>query len=381
MKWEKIEHELISLRRELHKYPELSGKENNTAGKIVKFAEKFNPDEIIKNIGGNGLAVVFQGDHKGKTILIRCELDALPIEEENEFDYKSQTEGVSHKCGHDGHMAIVSGLIPLLSEKKIKNGKIVLLYQPAEETGEGAEQILNDDKFKNLNPDYVFALHNLPGFEKNKIIVKENEFASASKGLKIKLIGKTSHAAEPDKGITPSLAVAELIQRLVEISNKEKFDEFTLVTIIHAKIGERAFGTTPGYAELMATLRSYKNENMEKLQAQAEKIIDEVSAKNNLKFKLEWVEEFPSTINDKFCVDVVRKSAEENNLSIEEIKNPFRWSEDFGHFTQKYNGALFGLGSGVDQPQLHNPDYDFPDDIILTGTKMFYSIIKNIAEE
>lgn len=381
MKWEEIEHELISLRRELHKYPELSGKENNTAGKIVKFAEKFNPDEIIKNIGGNGLAVVFQGDHEAKTILIRCELDALPIEEENEFDYKSQTEGVSHKCGHDGHMAIVSGLIPLLSEKKIKNGKIVLLYQPAEETGEGAEQILNDDKFKNLNPDYVFALHNLPGFEKNKIIVKENEFASASKGLKIKLIGKTSHAAEPEKGITPSLAVAELIQRLVEISNKEKFDEFTLVTIIHAKIGERAFGTTPGYAELMATLRSYKNENMEKLQAQAEKIIDEVSVKNNLKFKLEWVEEFPSTINDKFCVDVVRKSAEENNLSIEEIKNPFRWSEDFGHFTQKYKGALFGLGSGVDQPQLHNPDYDFPDDIILTGTKMFYSIIKNIADE
>ncbi|WKZ70347.1 MAG: amidohydrolase [Melioribacteraceae bacterium] len=381
MKWEEIEHELILLRRELHKYPELSGKENNTAGKIVKFAEKFNPDEIIKNIGGNGLAVVFQGDHEAKTILIRCELDALPIEEENEFDYKSQTEGVSHKCGHDGHMAIVSGLIPLLSEKKIKNGKIVLLYQPAEETGEGAEKILNDDKFKNLNPDYVFALHNLPGFEKNKIIVKENEFASASKGLKIKLIGKTSHAAEPEKGITPSLAVAELIQRLVEIPNKEKFDEFTLVTIIHAKIGERAFGTTPGYAELMATLRSFKNENMEKLQAQAEKIIDEVSAKNNLKFKLEWVEEFPSTINDKFCVDVVRKSAEENNLSIEEIKNPFRWSEDFGHFTQKYNGALFGLGSGVDQPQLHNPDYDFPDDIILTGTKMFYSIIKNIAEE
>jgi amidohydrolase len=381
MKWEEIEHELILLRRELHKYPELSGKENNTAGKIVKFAEKFNPDEIIKNIGGNGLAVVFQGDHEAKTILIRCELDALPIEEENEFDYKSQTEGVSHKCGHDGHMAIVSGLIPLLSEKKIKNGKIVLLYQPAEETGEGAEQILNEDKFKNLNPDYVFALHNLPGFEKNKIIVKENEFTSASKGLKIKLIGKTSHAAEPEKGITPSLAVAELIQRLVEIPNKEKFDEFTLVTIIHAKIGERAFGTTPGYAELMATLRSYKNENMEKLQAQAEKIIDEVSAKNNLKFKLEWVEEFPSTINDKFCVDVVRKSAEENNLSIEEIKNPFRWSEDFGHFTQKYKGALFGLGSGVDQPQLHNPDYDFPDDIILTGTKMFYSIIKNIADE
>jgi len=381
MKWEEIESELISLRRELHKYPELSGKENNTAERIIKFAEKFNPDDIIKNIGGNGLAVIFKGNQEGKTILIRCELDALPIEEENQFDYKSSNDGVSHKCGHDGHMAIVSGLIPILSENKIDKGRVILLYQPAEETGEGAEKILHDEKFKSIKPDYVFALHNLPGFEKNKIVIKENEFASASKGLIIKLYGKTSHAAEPEKGITPSLAVAELIQWLVELPQKEKFDEFSLVTIIHAKIGERAFGTTPGYAELMATLRSYKNEDMVKLQKKAEEIIDDVATKNNLKNEIEWVEEFPSTVNDKYCVDVIKQSAEENNLDIELIDVPFRWSEDFGHFTQKFKGALFGLGSGINQPQLHNPDYDFPDDIILTGTKIFYSIIKNVLEE
>lgn len=380
MIWEEIERELISLRRELHKYPELSGKENNTDERIIKFAEKFNPDEIIKNIGGNGLAVIFKGNQEGKTILIRCELDALPIDEENKIDYKSENDGVSHKCGHDGHMAIVSGLIPIVSKNKIDKGRVVLLYQPAEETGEGAEKILHDEKFKSIDPDYVFALHNLPGFEKNKIVIKENEFASASKGLIIKLYGKTSHAAEPEKGITPSLAVAELIQRLVDIPNKEEFDEFTLVTIIHAKIGERAFGTTPGYAELMATLRSYKNEDMIKLQKKAEEIIDAVAAKNNLKNDIEWVEEFPSTVNDKYCVDVIKQSAEENNLDVEVIDHPFRWSEDFGHYTQKFKGALFGLGSGVNQPQLHNPDYDFPDDIILTGTKMFYSIIKKVLE-
>lgn len=381
MKWEEIEHELILLRKELHKFPELSGKENNTAERIIKFAEKFTPDEIIKNIGGNGLVVIFKGSKKGKTILIRCELDALPIDEENKIDYKSENAGVSHKCGHDGHMAIVSGLIPILSENKIDKGKVILLYQPAEETGEGAEKILHDEKFKSIEPDYVFALHNLPGFEKNKIVIKENEFASASKGLIIKLYGKTSHAAEPERGITPSLAVAELIQRLVELPHKEQYDEFTLVTIIHAKIGERAFGTTPGYAELMATLRSYKNEDMVKLQKKAEEIIDDVATKNNLKNEIEWVEEFPSAVNDKYCVDVIKQSVEENNLDIKLIDDPFRWSEDFGHFTQKFKGALFGLGSGVDQPQLHNPDYDFPDDIILTGTKMFYSIIKNILEE
>lgn len=371
--------ELIEFRKTLHKYPELSGNESATAKRIIEFAKKYNPSEIITKIGGEGIAVIFDSANDGPTVLIRCDMDALPIEEENDFEYKSKSKNVSHKCGHDGHMTIVSGLIPLLSEEKINKGKVVLLYQPAEETGEGGERVLNDEKFEQIKPDYVFALHNLPGFKKNQLILKEKEFASASKGLIVKLKGKTSHAGEPERGLSPSLAVAELINKLSALPGEEKrIKDFSLVTIIHVKIGERAFGTTPGYAELMATLRSYKNEDMEILSNEALIIIKQTAEKYKLKYTTEWVEEFPATVNDPFCVKLLEEIAGEKNIDIHYKDEPFRWSEDFGHFTKYYKGALFGLGAGVYQPQLHNPDYDFPDDIIPTGIKVFYSLIKKI---
>lgn len=379
MNWDSLHSELTQLRKELHKHPERSGEESNTADRIVKYAERYDPDKIIKNLGGNGVAVIFNSEDHGETVLIRCDLDALPIDEGNEFDHKSVEKNVSHKCGHDGHMAIVSGLIPLLSKNKIKKGRVVLLYQPAEETGQGAERVINDERFKEIKPDYVFALHNLPKFETNTVLIRENGFAAASKGLIVKLRGKTAHAAHPERGITPSVAVAELILGLWELKNDESLSDFSLVTIIHVKIGERAFGTTPGYAEVMATLRSYKNDDMDIMSSNAEKLIKEKAEQHKLQYEIEWVEEFPATINNSKCVEVLRNAVKENNFQMEKVEHPFRWSEDFGQFTSRYPGALFGIGSGVNHEPLHSPDYDFPDEIILTGTKMFYSIIQKFA--
>ncbi len=378
MNWDALNSELTQLRKELHKHPELSGKEYNTAERVVEFAKKYNPDKVISKLGGTGVAVVFNGKEDGKTVLIRCDLDALPIEEENDFEHRSRSENVSHKCGHDGHMSIVSGLIPLLSENKIQKGRVVLLYQPAEEIGQGAEWVLNDEKFEEIKPDYVYALHNLPKFKLGQVLIRDKNFAAASKGLIIRLKGKTAHAAHPERGIPPSVAVAELIIGLRELKNNEAIKDFSLVTIIHAKIGERAFGTTPGYAELMATLRSVRNDDMDLMTTEAEELISSIAKKHNLKNEIEWVEEFPATINNKDCVDIVRKSAEENGFSIHEVEDPFRWSEDFGQFTSRFPGALFGIGSGENHAPLHNPTYDFPDEIILTGTKMFYSIINKL---
>lgn len=370
---------LIKFRKEIHKNPELSGSEKNTAKRIISFAKRYSPDKIISNIGGNGIAVIFNGKEKGPTVLIRCELDALPIPEINKFNYKSVNENISHKCGHDGHMAIVSGLIPLLSKNILKRGKVVLLYQPAEETGEGAEWILKDNKFKSIKPNFVFALHNLPGFEKGKIIIREKEFAAASKGMIIKLIGKTSHAAEPEKGINPALAVSDIISALISLPKKIKtIKDFSLITIIHLKIGERAFGTSPGYAEVMATLRSFKNADMKLLTDSAIKRAKSIAKKYELKYEIEFTEEFPATVNDKNCVEIIKEAAKENKLKVQKIRTTFRWSEDFGHFTNHFNGTLFGLGSGEKQPALHNPDYDFPNEIIEPGIKVFYSIINQI---
>ncbi len=371
--------ELINLRKDIHSEPELAGEEKKTSKKIIDFISVFSPDEIIKNIGGKGVAFIFRGKEKGPVILFRCELDALPISELNKFGYKSKFEGKGHKCGHDGHMTVLAGLAQKISSEKINKGTIILLFQPAEETGEGAERILNDPKFSSVKPDYVFAFHNLPGYELNSIIVKDETFASASKGMIIKLTGKTSHAAEPENGINPSIAVAEIIKKFSELPREiNRFQDFTLVTIIHVKIGERAFGTSPGYAKLMATLRAYRNDDMEILIHEAEKIVEQVAVSQNLKFNISYTEEFPATVNNFECVNLIKDAAEKNNYQLNEIGEPFRWSEDFGHFTGKFNGALFGIGSGKNHPQLHNPDYDFPDEIIPTGINMFYTLIKDI---
>ncbi len=257
-------------------------------------------------------------------------------------------------------------------------GKLSFYFNLQKKPGRETELVINDKKFESIKPDFVFALHNLPGFNKSEIIIREKEFASASVGIIVKLTGKTSHAAEPEKGITPSLAVAELIQKLTALRGNNSISDFSLVTIIHTRIGERAFGTTPGYAELMATLRAYKNDDMDYLIKGAENLVKEISEKNKLKFEIEWVEKFPATVNDCECVQLLRRAAKDNNFPINEIQKPFRWSEDFGHFTNHFKGAMFGLGSGKNHPQLHNPDYDFPDEIILTGTKMFYSVINQI---
>jgi amidohydrolase len=250
------------------------------------------------------------------------------------------------------------------------------LYQPSEENGMGAGYVLEDFKFDSIKPDYVYALHNLPGFPKSSVITNRSIFASASKGMIIKLYGKTSHAGEPENGNSPAIAMADLVKELTFLPKNESFGNFTLVTIIHARLGEIAFGTTPGYAEVMATLRAYTNEDMDKLSEKAKELVEKHTKKHKLTYETEWTEEFLATENNKQAVEIVEKSANELNLNIIKRTKPFRWSEDFSRFTNRYPGALFGLGSGEETPQLHNPDYDFPEEIIEAGINVFFGIYK-----
>ena len=371
---------IIELRHELHKYPELSDNEFLTSERIATFLSQYKKAEIIRGIGGNGLVCIFKGQEDGPSVLFRCDLDALPIDETNNFEYKSTEKGVSHKCGHDGHMAIVAGLADLFSKNPPKKGQAVLLFQPAEENGQGAYRVINDEKFKKIKVDYAFALHNLPGFPKGEIILRNGVFAAASKGMIIKLTGKTSHAGEPENGNSPAIAMANIIKQLDDLPKKKGiFSDFVLLTVIHARLGEVAFGTTPGYAEVMATLRTYSDKDMQVLTKESESIAGINAQKSNLKLELEYVEEFPATINSNKMVKIIEDVAKSSQINYRYKKTPLPWSEDFTHFTQHITGALFGLGSGENHPQLHNPDYDFPDDIIETGMEIFYNIFNKIV--
>jgi len=368
-----------ALRKELHRHPELSGQESSTAQRIINFAQQYQPTTIISSIGGHGLAIVYEFSNKGPCIMLRCELDALPIEEANAFEHHSVVKGVSHKCGHDGHMAIVAGLMGWIEERSFTKGKIALLFQPAEETGQGAPAVLNDPSFAGIKPDYLFALHNLPGEPVHQIIIVENRFSATVQSLAIHLQGKQSHASEPEKGINPALAMAFITKRFAELINDDVKDEsFALLTPVYSRMGAPAYGISAGEGELHYTIRTWSEEKMQKLKEKLLMIVVEACATHSLQFHINWFDFFPSAVNDARCNQKVREAAVANGLSIKEQPVPFKFGEDFGWYTTEYKSALFGIGAGIHHPALHHADYDFPDAIIETGIKMFGSIIEQV---
>ena len=373
---------LIELRHHLHKIAEVSGSESDTAQAIEEYLrDKAKPDSIQTGVGGNGIVATYESGSEGPHLMLRCELDGLPIADNIEAEYQSQAEGVGHKCGHDGHMSILCGVAKILSQEQLSAGKVSLLFQPAEETGQGAQWVLDDETFRSLQPDYCFALHNLPGYPQNQIIIRKGPFAAASVGLEVALEGETSHAAHPEEGKSPALAMAQLVQSLSSVPQLySSLDRAAKVTVINAELGEEAFGTSPGHAVVRATLRTYDDEHLKSLKQRCLTIAEGLADTYELLASHRWVEEFAATKNDADATNIIQKAAHEKGFDLLEKEHPFSWSEDFGRFTKNITGAMFGLGVGEDHPALHAERYDFNDEVIQTGIQMFIQITKEVLQ-
>lgn len=275
-------------------------------------------------------------------------------------------------------MAMVAGLAFLLRDNPPAKGSVVLLFQSAEETGEGAQWMLDDPAFQKVKHDYAFSLHNLPGLPMHQITCKTGTFCAASTGVKIRLFGKTAHASSPETGVSPAMGIAQLTTALNALVEESDFEDFTLLTITHLQVGEPTFGISPGVGELRVTIRAYQDADLEKLKTLIESRVKEVSKAESLTFDLTYHEPFAATVNHEEAVSMVEEVANDPGLNFNPMSLPNPWSEDFGLFLQQSKGAMFGLGSGVDQPALHNPDYDFPDELIETGVTMFWGLIRRL---
>jgi amidohydrolase len=371
--------QLIAFRKKLHQHPELSGQEYETANKVVEYLNSLKPDLLIKNLGETGVLALFGQEKNRPTVFFRAELDALPIEELNDFEHRSKQAGVSHKCGHDGHTTILLALAEKVVEQAVELN-VGLLFQPAEENGSGALAVLNDPKFKQFQPDYIFALHNLPGYPLNQIVIRDGHFTPAVKSVIYKLDGKTAHAAEPEKGINPALAMAEILTQAAAIS-KNELEDLALITAVHALLGEKAYGVSAGQAELHFTLRCWNNKRMQALEHELLTAVEQIAQKHQLKLSMETLEEFQANENAADAVALIREASQHAGLALTERESPMKWGEDFGAFTQKLRGAIFGLGAGENCPALHNPDYDFPDQLIESGSSIFYQILQAIQKK
>lgn len=371
--------ELTALRRELHRHPELSGEESGTARRITEALDAYSPDAVLTGLGGHGVAAVYAGPEDGPTVLFRCELDALPIAERGAVAHRSTVPGTGHLCGHDGHMAVILGLARLLSRERPERGRAVCLFQPAEETGAGAAAVLADPAFATVSPDYAFSLHNMPGLKLGHVGLIKGPVNCASRGMAITLAGKSAHASEPENGTSPMRALADLMPALTDLSHGAPADaDVTLATVTHVRMGAPAFGIAPGEATVHVTLRTLTDDRMSALVEQAETLVREAAAAHGLSAAITCHDLFAHCENDPDATRLLCHALDALTVSHDDSGLPMRASEDFGRFGHAAKSAMLFLGAGKDHAALHTPDYDFPDDLIAIGARVFHRVTRDL---
>lgn len=371
--------ELTAFRRHLHRHPEVSGAEAQTAAEIVAQLRPLAPAEIVSGLGGHGVAAVWQAPDPGPTVLFRAELDALPIQEDPRGDHSSTRPGTAHLCGHDGHSTILLALARLIHRRPPARGRVILLFQPAEETGAGAAAVLADPRFAALRPDWAFALHNMPGIPFGQVALHEGPAACASEGLAIRFTGHTSHASTPEFARSPALALAAMIPAaMAEGPGGDLIPGFRLVTVTHAHMGEPAFGITPGEATLFLTLRCLLDADMGQLRDRITALALDQGRRHGLTVSFATHDRFAACWNDAEATAHVIGALEALAIPRVAGHQPMRPSEDFGLFGSVSKSAMLLLGAGESHARLHNPDYDFPDDLIPIGARIFDRTLRDL---
>lgn len=358
--------DLIALRHALHRQPDRSGDEGDTASIIAQALQRRAPDQLITGLGGQGVAAVYHSGQPGPTVMFRAELDGLPIAEASGVAHASTRSGLAHLCGHDGHMAILMGL----AGTRPKRGRLVLVFQPAEETGAGARAVLADPAFNALRPDYAFALHNMPGLPLGAVAVAAGPASCASVGWRIAVAGREAHAAFPETGASPAPLVARLVQHLASLPP-------STATLCHLNMGAPAFGIAPGQAVAHVTLRHVTDEGLATLEHDLRGWLD--AQAGALTVAITRHDHFNATLNDPDASAHVVTARDALGIAQADFGFPMRPSEDFGAFSKHAKCALFFLGAGETQPALHDPAYDFPDALIAPGMAMFRQILARLT--
>jgi amidohydrolase len=370
-----------TFRRALHAHPELSGSEHQTHDRIAAFLADVAPSaQIHTHLAHTGLAAVINPTAKS-TIVYRADTDALPIYETSGAPHTSTIPAVAHSCGHDGHTAIACALAHRFHTKPLPDTRLVLLFQPAEETGAGAQALLGDDRLRALIPDpestRLLAIHNLPGVDLGKLVLIEGPMCPASLGLRAVLTGNTGHSSQPNPRGSALTIAASLVDELPTLPRAMNLAR-ALITPTHLASGDdHQFGITPGSATLGATLRAMHDDDLDALLTRTLDTIHARAATCAIAHTIH--ERFAATINDPTLARDIIAAAKAHALDHEIRTTPMPWSEDVGRFSELAPTMLIGIGAGTDTPPLHASDYDYPDELTDIATDTLERIIRTIA--
>ena len=372
-----FENEMISWRHHFHENPELAYNEFNTSKKVVELLKEFGITEIEEGIGKTGVVATLENGI-GKTIGLRADMDALPIFEENKNKkYKSKCDGKMHACGHDGHTTMLLGAAKYLSETKNFKGKVVLIFQPAEEGFAGAKAMIDDGLLERYPINEIYGMHNMPGLEAGVLAIESGPRLAAADNFVIEIIGKGAHGAMPSNSIDPIVCGASIIQNLQHIVSRNSDPKETLVITVASFNSGHANNVIPKSASLSGTIRYYNDKIGVLAKKRFFEVINSTCDAFGAKVDINFQKGYPATINHKkqseFAYDSAKKIVG-NKASSSQA--PMMGSEDFSYFLKKVPGCFAWIGNGP-SASLHNPKYDFNDSVLSIGS----SFLASIAED
>ena len=368
-----IEDRVIKIRHQIHQNPELSFQEKETAALAASEMRKLG-FEVRENIFGTGVTATFRNssDPEAKTLLIRADMDALPVEEKNELEFKSQNPGIMHACGHDGHTAILIGTAAVLKEMAQDfNGNLKFLFQPGEETSGGAEGMIKEGVLKNPDVDAAIGLHLWGSTPEGVVEYKSGPLMASPDRFELKIIGKGGHAARPQNTIDPIPVGAEIISALQTIISR-RIDplESAVISVCNFEAGS-THNVVPEQAELKATVRSLKTEVRQLLAENIKKVIKNICDIYGADYELNYVFGYPAVVNDpqmtQILANAARKVIGENR--VREKEKAEMGGEDFSYFGKKVPSTFYFLGIAPEAEIInhHQSDFKFNDSVLKSG--------------
>ena len=374
------EKEMIAWRHDFHAHPELNFDLNITSAKVAEILKSLGLD-VYEGIGKKGIVAVLKNGDSNKSIGIRADMDALPVNEENNCTYKSTHEGKMHACGHDGHTTMALGAAKYLAETKNFDGTVYFIFQPDEEKTQGAQAMIDDGLFEKFSIDEVYAFHNLPGMELGHFATRAGTITASESLFKIELMGQGGHSALPHMGIDTITVGTQIITALQSIVSRKLNPAMNGVVSVTKFESNGNENILPGYSLISGDARALSPEANQIIERSMRDIVQGTARAHGIDCKFEYITRTNMTINTKEQAAIASKVAEDlfGEKRVDGNCDPKLFSEDFAQMLMVKPGCYVLIGNGVDGPHgqsLHSSTYDFNDKLLVIGSTFWSKLVE-----
>ncbi len=374
--------EMTEWRHDLHTHPELALNEHRTSGLVQDKLRAFGVDEVHAGIASTGVVGVIRGSAPGPAVGLRADMDALPIQEETGLPYASQTPGVMHACGHDGHTTMLLGAARYLAETRNFAGTAYVIFQPAEENKGGGRMMVEEGLFERFPMNQVFGIHNWPAAPEGVFTWRDGPVMAAVADIEITITGRGAHGAQPHQGTDPIVVAAAIVQGLQSIVARNMEPVEAGVVTIGSIQGGHIYNVIPETVRMLGTARWFAPEVGDLLERRVVLLATQIAAGFGAVADARFIRTYPATVNDPEAVAMCRRAAADvvGEAKVEHMAKPTMGGEDFSFMLNKKQGAYLMLGGRrtPDDAMVHHPRYDFNDAILPVGASYFARLVEQL---